>query len=613
MNLNYTRLLLAALATLFFCSLPAEAWWNRDWALRKEITVDGASKDARFSGPVERPALLLRLHEGNFDFGSAAEDGSDLRFVSADDKTELPFYIEKYDPLFNEAFVWVGLPEVKPGEKLSIWLYFSSQKAGGAAAETKEPLYSDAVQGVYHFSEQGTAPNDASGKGNHAENPGTAANGAIIGGGLRLPGAAPVKVAGTPSNAWKRGGSLTFSAWVKASALAPNAVFFTRRDGAEAFVVGLNNELPYVETVSQGTPQRAVASKGVTQDAWHHLAIVFEGGNATFWIDGEEAGSAAATLPELKSEFQIGAGGEVAGTSSAMVGELDEMQLVRLPLSADAIRFAAIVQGADRAAALVSLGEDAAPEGLFDFMHGGFMGIIMESLTIDGWIVIIILVIMMFVSWWIMYDKARYLNGIARANTAFLDEWRHVSGDFAVLDEGDDNHARNLGGRVDDGKRHAIRQSSIYRIYHIGVQEVRNRVVRDRERGSRKGLSGRSMAAIRASLEGGFIHELQKLNARMVLLTIAISGGPFLGLLGTVVGVMITFAAVAEAGDVNVNAIAPGIAAALAATVAGLAVAIPALFGYNYLLARVKEASAHMQIFIDEFITKAGEFYDSAN
>ena len=57
---------------------------------------------------------------------------------------------------------------------------------------------------------------------------------------------------------------------------------------------------------------------------------------------------------------------------------------------------------------------------------------------------------------------------------------------------------------------------------------------------------------------------MQRLNRLMVVLTIAISGGPFLGLLGTVVGVMITFAAIAASGDVNVNAIAPGIAAALA-------------------------------------------------
>ena len=95
----------------------------------------------------------------------------------------------------------------------------------------------------------------------------------------------------------------------------------------------------------------------------------------------------------------------------------------------------------------------------------------------------------------------------------------------------------------------------------------------------------------------------------MVMLTIAISGGPFLGLLGTVVGVMITFAAIAAAGDVNVNAIAPGIAAALLATVDGLAVAIPALFGYNYLASRIKNISADMQIFVDEFVTRLAETY----
>ena len=59
----------------------------------------------------------------------------------------------------------------------------------------------------------------------------------------------------------------------------------------------------------------------------------------------------------------------------------------------------------------------------------------------------------------------------------------------------------------------------------------------------------------------------------------------------------------------NVNAIAPGIAAALAATVAGLVVAIPALFGYNYLLSRVKDATSDMQVFIDEFVTKIAEYY----
>jgi len=72
---------------------------------------------------------------------------------------------------------------------------------------------------------------------------------------------------------------------------------------------------------------------------------------------------------------------------------------------------------------------------------------------------------------------------------------------------------------------------------------------------------------------------------------------------------MITFAAVAQAGDVNVNAIAPGIAAALLATVAGLAVAIPALFAYNYLLTRIKSATRDLNVFIESFITKMAEQY----
>jgi len=120
-------------------------------------------------------------------------------------------------------------------------------------------------------------------------------------------------------------------------------------------------------------------------------------------------------------------------------------------------------------------------------------------------------------------------------------------------------------------------------------------------------LTDASINAIRATVDARLVRELQGLNSKMVLLTICIAGGPFLGLLGTVVGVMITFAAIAAAGDVNVNAIAPGIAAALVATVAGLAVAIPALFGYNYLTSKISELSSDMQVFIDELVTRIAE------
>ena len=147
--------------------------------------------------------------------------------------------------------------------------------------------------------------------------------------------------------------------------------------------------------------------------------------------------------------------------------------------------------------------------------------------------------------------------------------------------------------------------ASLYRIYHAGIQEVKKRV------GERTDaiLSSQALDAIRATLDATLVRENQKLNSLMVLLTIAISGGPFLGLLGTVVGVMITFAAIAATGDVNVAAIAPGIAAALVATVAGLAVAIPALFGYNYIGSRIKSVSADMHVFVDEYIARIAETY----
>ena len=151
--------------------------------------------------------------------------------------------------------------------------------------------------------------------------------------------------------------------------------------------------------------------------------------------------------------------------------------------------------------------------------------------------------------------------------------------------------------------------SSVYRIYHVGVTELKTRFPSAKNDQTFPEISERSMNAVRASLDAQLTRESHKLNSAMVFLTSAISGGPFLGLLGTVVGVMITFAAIAAAGDVNVNAIAPGIAAALVATVAGLAVAIPALFGYNYLTIKIKQISTDMHVFVDEFVTKMAEYY----
>jgi biopolymer transport protein ExbB len=195
---------------------------------------------------------------------------------------------------------------------------------------------------------------------------------------------------------------------------------------------------------------------------------------------------------------------------------------------------------------------------------------------------------MFLISLWVMWSKAQLVMKTDKDNKKFLARFQKASGtDLLELDKGANYPNSNLFG-----------------LYKAGLREIKKR-----EHDGQLSLSGASMDAIKAAIDADLVRETQRQNAGMVLLTIAISGGPFLGLLGTVVGVMITFAAIAAAGDVNVNAIAPGIAAALLATVAGLAVAIPALFGYNYLASRIKNITIAMQIFVDEFVTRTAELF----
>jgi biopolymer transport protein ExbB len=222
---------------------------------------------------------------------------------------------------------------------------------------------------------------------------------------------------------------------------------------------------------------------------------------------------------------------------------------------------------------------------------------------------------MLVIALLIMIVKAFFLSRVEKANARFLKEFRRLSADDATaLDEAteeedeDLDDAPSMASLANDQNKYGA--STLYRLYHHGVREVNKRVTAQSLSAAHANiLSPQSIDAIRAAMDGTMTRLQQSLSSQMVLLTIAISGGPFLGLLGTVIGVMITFAAIALSGDVNVNAIAPGVAAALAATVAGLAVAIPALFGYNWLNTRIKSISADNRVFVDEFVTLLAEQY----
>ena len=592
---------LAAALLALFAAAPAQAWWDSAWTQRKAITIDPAAAGATLADPLGATPVLIRLHDANFHFTDAKSDGGDLRFVAADDKTPLAFHFEKFDPLLDEALVWVNVPAVAAGAKTTIWLYYGNTDAKAVKIDDPKGTYDSDTVLVYHFSNVSppVPALDAIG-GNNALNAGAVADNTIIGSGLTLDGHSVVNLPASPSLAWSAGGAMTWSAWVHPAAPSARAVIFSRRDGANALVIGDDNGSPFVEVTAGGIPQRSAAGAALPPNTWHHLAVTAGGGKILLYVDGESYASLDAALPALNSSAQIGA--ETGG----LVGQLDELQVSKVARSAGFLKLVAVSQGgSDAAEKLVSLGEPEKPTNWLSFLKTGYFGIIISSLTVDGWVVICILMVMAAISWFVMITKVSYLNSIARGNSIFMKEWEQVAKDLTVLDHGNEDKAKTLGGRVDAKGEKALRRSPIYRIYRIGAREIRHRLLADRS----ENLSARSIQAIRASLDGGIVRESQKLNKMIVLLTIAISGGPFLGLLGTVVGVMITFAAVAAAGEVNVNAIAPGIAAALLATVAGLAVAIPALFGYNYIVTRIKDSTSDMHVFIDEFVTKMAEHY----
>ncbi len=579
---------------LLLSASPAMAWWNGDWTARKAITLNTAADGADLKEGLANVPVLVRLHTGNFDFASVKADGSDIRFVGEDDKTPLRFHIEKFDSLGEVALVWVQVPKLQPGNNTQkVWLYSGNDES--PPASDAKGSYDVNQIGVWHYAEASGAPQDATGYANHAaEFAGVRVAGAAIGGGLGFDGQKTLAIPASPSLKITAAGGFSFSAWMKAAAADQNAVLFSQQDGGKRITVGLAGGKLYA-AVADGDAETRTAPADLNAGAWNHVAVVVAQ-KIQLYVNGILVAEGAAACPEMGGAISVGQG---------FSGELDELNLANVARSADWIKATALGQGVD--AKLTVYGEDESEEG------GGeasYFGVILQNVTLDGWVVIVILMIMLAISTLVMTTKAMVISKTDKANKGFMEAFRGLdsahTADLDQADDGEDADLKESGlASIMFGHHDHHQNASLYRIYHAGIQEVKKRVgVRADAQ-----LSPQALNAIRATLDGTLVRENQKLNSLMVLLTIAISGGPFLGLLGTVVGVMITFAAIAATGDVNVAAIAPGIAAALVATAAGVGVAIPSLFGYNYLGSRIKSISADMHVFVDEYIAKIAETY----
>jgi biopolymer transport protein ExbB len=603
-----------------FCTLAAalflngfaraeDAWWDKNWTQRQKITLDAADIPAATG----ETTALLRLSEGRFNFAAAREDGSDIRLIAADGKTVLPHHIETYDGLLKEAFIWVRLADLKPGAKETIHVYYGNQADAMPAAPKATEAYGKDLVAVHHFAQVGRAPADSTVNGNNAAAPATTAESSIIGNGLRLLGANPVTIPNSESLAWKQGADLTIQMWIKPSALQPNSVLLDRTQGDSSLRLILDNGVPILEVAGQGAPVRSQAGSPVAAASWSHLALTAAGGKLVLHVNGAPYTTTDAVVPALAGPLVIGGLETAADGRVGFTGELDEFRISSAALPEAAIKFAVVNQGlGDDALRAVALGEiegGGSGGGSEALEHVMLFGDIAKNMMFDGWIAVGLCILMIIVGWTVAIRKFAYLNKIEKGNKEFLKLWKSISTDLTALDHADQNGIRNMGGSIDEDDQELMRDSPLYQIYHIGSEEIGHRLNKMSDVHKIQGLTGRSIQAIRASLDAGLVHENHRLTDGLVYLTISIAGGPYVGLLGTVVGVMITFAIIAKSGEVNVNSIAPGIASALLATVAGLIVAIPALFIYSYLNARIKNVVSSMQVFIDEFVAKMAEFY----
>ena len=569
------RNLLCALAVgcgFAVAPLQASAWWNKDWTQRTRVTLNTSAQGLETKEPATAVAVAVRLHSGNFDFVSAKEDGADLRVVAGDDKTPLKFSVERFDGINELAVLWVQVPTVAPGsEKNNLYVYAGNKKALADAADaTNTGGFDAATLAAVHFSDKETHGADHQGVLKTAA-PITAEANGLLAGSAKLDGK-PITWQANDKVKADAGGAVTVSLWIKPDAAANGTLV---KWGPLALTLRAGKLAARIDKAT-------LAGGEVKPATWTQAALTVGAGKAVLYVNGVEAARGDAVLPALSGPLQVGEG---------VTGLADELQIASTVRSAEWLRVAAGAQGAEsKLVASVKEAGDAAEEG-----SPGYMGILVKNLTTDAWAIIIILGLMFAVACWVMVSKTMFVVRADKDNRKFLKRFRGASVDMLHL-----------------AKSGTHPNSSLFRLYMAGVRELKKRDVGEDESKHDKSLSGASLNAVKASIDADLVRESHRLNAQMVFLTIAISGGPFLGLLGTVVGVMITFAAIAAAGDVNVNAIAPGIAAALLATVAGLAVAIPALFGYNYLASRIKNISADMQIFVDEFVTRVAENYGAA-
>ena len=239
----------------------------------------------------------------------------------------------------------------------------------------------------------------------------------------------------------------------------------------------------------------------------------------------------------------------------------------------------------------------------------------MEKATIEGKITIGILVVVSMFSWTVIITKAFQLYKASRMSKGFFSSYRSTRDPMELF-----NKDQEFPG------------SPAYEIYYTGTEELayhlKNNPVEIKKgpgkthanngpgaetdalaRAVTVKISNASFESVKVALERSVSAQSISLEKGMIILTTAVAGGPFIGLLGTVWGVMETFSGIAVKQAASLTAMAPGVAGALIATVVGLFVAIPAMFAYNYMVTMIRAITQELDNFVTELATAIEHAY----
>jgi biopolymer transport protein TolQ len=197
-----------------------------------------------------------------------------------------------------------------------------------------------------------------------------------------------------------------------------------------------------------------------------------------------------------------------------------------------------------------------------------------------------LLILMSIASWYVIASKALYLSNATSRSAKFQDAFWKT-------------------GRLDEIWRisEASPPSPVSEVFRAGYTELAKLQKRRQEapEAANEELLG-DIESIQRALDRARTTAITDMESRVPLLGTTASAGPFIGLFGTVWGIMNSFRNIGAKGAANLATVAPGIAEALVATAIGLMAAIPAVMAYNFFSRRIRVLSAEMETFSSDFL-----------